>query len=125
MSFFARLPRLRKTFPDGTSHRTYLGLGVLTANIFLFGHAFTTYFYETSFPYGASMVPTIYAADESLIISKLHTRGKNVQVGDVVCFKHPIRHLNRMGAIKRIIGMPGDFVLLNSPDAPSDAMIQV
>lgn len=41
----------------------------------------------------------------------------------MVSFRSPVKPWE--GAIKRVIGMPGDFVLRDSPDSPSDMMIQV
>ncbi|KAK3651635.1 hypothetical protein LTR56_004364 [Elasticomyces elasticus] len=45
---------------------------------------------------------------ESVVVSKWFRRGRGLRVGDLVSFKHPIN----MGenAVKRILGMPGDFV---------------
>lgn len=43
-------------------------------------------------------------------------------MGDLVSFKHPV-NLGEY-AVKRVVGMQGDFVLMNTPNK-SEAMIQV
>lgn len=68
------------------------------------------------------MMPTFASAGEWIILDKYYRRGRNVQVGDVVSFKSPI--MEGEANIKRVIGMAGDFVLMNTPGR-SDAMIQV
>lgn len=68
------------------------------------------------------MMPTIFSFGEWVWISKYYRRGRDVEVGDLVSFKSPIRDGEH--AIKRVIGLPGDFVLMNTP-GKSDAMIQV
>lgn len=69
------------------------------------------------------MLPTLDVRDDWVLISKLHARGRGVKVGDVVSFWHPWDP-NR-GASKRVVGLPGDFVLRDSPDSESSTMIQV
>lgn len=54
--------------------------------------------------------------------SRFHRRGKGIQVGDLVLFKVPI---NNGRAIKRVAGLPGDYVLSHSPESGRDEMIQV
>lgn len=68
------------------------------------------------------MMPTVNSFGEYFIISKYYRRGRDVKVGDLVSFRHPV--LTREEAVKRVIGMEGDFVLMNTPEK-SDAMIQV
>lgn len=54
------------------------------------------------------MVPTIPYEGAWIFVSKLHRRGRAIQVGDVITFAHPVNP--NMHAAKRVIGMPGDFV---------------
>lgn len=101
-------------------------LTTLKAGVIL--HYFCNYHYMISFPYGVSMVPTIASIDEAVLISRRHRRGRNVVVGDLVAFEDPGKL--RFGLLKRVIGMPGDFVLRGSPDAAAEVglaapMIQV
>ena len=62
---------------------------------------------------GPSMVPTMNAAGDRVLISKMHKRGRGVKVGDLVDFRHPL--VPGMGAIKRIAAMPGDFIIWDAP----------
>ena len=72
---------------------------------------------------GPSMLPTLNVRYDWVYVSKLYRRGKGVKVGDVVTFKHPM--FPGTGAAKRVLGMPGDFVLRDTPGSGSDMMIQV
>ncbi|KAF7507817.1 hypothetical protein GJ744_010118 [Endocarpon pusillum] len=67
------------------------------------------YFYDWTSTSGASMYPTLGTTTKHNIISKQHRLGRDVRVGDLITFKHPnFAHL-RLG--KRVIGLPGDFVV--------------
>jgi inner membrane protease subunit 1 len=93
------------------------GVLKIAALFFLVHHTVFTYGFEISFPTGASMLPTIALSHDCVIISKLHRRGKDIQVGDTVAISHPMAHYAGTGTrlpglIKRVIGMPGDFVTL-------------
>ena len=68
------------------------------------------------------MLPTLNVIGDWVYISKLYRRGKGIQVGDVVSFKHPL--VPGMRASKRVLGMPGDFVLRNTP-GEGGMMVQV
>jgi len=62
---------------------------------------------------GPSMYPTFNYRGDWLLISKLYSNGKGIQVGDVVRFNHPTIY-GAHGA-KRVLGMPGDFVCRDKP----------
>ncbi|OAP62725.1 signal peptidase I [Fonsecaea erecta] len=51
------------------------------------------------------------------VYSRRHKRGKNIEVGDVVVFESPI--FLRGVACKRVIGMPGDYVLRDPHLSPT------
>lgn len=68
------------------------------------------------------MLPGWSVWGEGAVISHWYRRGKDIQIGDLVRFKIPI---NDEVAIKRVLGLPGDYVLMNTPESGSDAMIQV
>ena len=85
-------------------------------------HIFCEYFFTLSQAEGISMLPTINSTGDWLLLSKKYRKGRGVVVGDMVSFKHPIDEHTR--SVKRVIGMPGDIVLRDSPDK-SGQMIQV
>lgn len=68
------------------------------------------------------MLPGWEIWGEGAIVSHLHRRGVDVKVGDLVKFKVPVTDDE---AIKRVAGLPGDYVLVHSPDSGRDEMIQV
>lgn len=69
------------------------------------------------------MLPSFEVVGELLLISRLHRYGRGIGVGDLVIYNIPI--FPDADGIKRVIGMPGDYVLMDSPDSGSEAMIQV
>ncbi|KAL9129943.1 MAG: hypothetical protein Q9217_001745 [Psora testacea] len=74
-------------------------------------HLLTTYILEVANSAGPSMVPTLSTKGDWIAIDKRYRRGRGVKVGDVVDFMHPM--VPSTGAVKRVVGMPGDFVLSN------------
>ncbi|KAL2151964.1 hypothetical protein VTH82DRAFT_5148 [Thermothelomyces myriococcoides] len=62
---------------------------------------------------GPSMLPTFEVLGEWLLVSKLHRFGRGVEVGDVVAYNIPI---NDEVGVKRVLGLPGDYVLMDTPD---------
>lgn len=115
---------LRKYFAKHRSQLELLSRGVPGAlALFLFLHIETTYFYAYDLTYGISMLPTINATGDSVIISKLYRRGKSVQIGDVVSFEHPVDQ--GVYSIKRVIGLEGDWVCRDTPGVGQGTMIQV
>lgn len=91
--------------------------------VFLFLHIETTYFYAFDLTHGISMLPTMNATGDSVIISKLYRRGKNVHVGDVVSFDHPVDQ--GVQSIKRVVGLEGDWVCRDTPGIGRGTVIQV
>ena len=61
------------------------------------------------------MLPTLSVIGDSVLISKRYRRGRGVKVGDVVEIRHPVPDYPRHGAVKRVIGLGGDFVVRTSP----------
>lgn len=59
-----------------------------------------------------------------IVISKLHSRGRGMEVGDLVNYLHPVYVGSGERVVKRIIGMPGDFVVADPVGAPGK-MVQV
>lgn len=63
------------------------------------------------------MYPTISSGLSYTIYSRRHKRGRNIQVGDIILFDNPI--FLQQGACKRVIGMPGDYVLRDPSQSPT------
>lgn len=64
---------------------------------------------------GPSMMPTLAVRGDCVLVAKRYRRGRGVRVGDVVQIKHPVPEYRGHGAVKRIVGMEGDFVLRGMP----------
>lgn len=64
---------------------------------------------------GPSMMPTLSVLGDCVLVAKRYRRGRGVRVGDVVQIKHPVPEFRGHGAVKRIVGMEGDFVLRGVP----------
>lgn len=58
-----------------------------------------------------------------MYIDHTYRRGRGVKVGDVVDFHHPM--VQGAGAVKRVMGMPGDFVVKDGGEGRGKMMIQV
>ncbi|KAF2278568.1 LexA/Signal peptidase [Westerdykella ornata] len=88
------------------------------AQIGLIGHFFIKYFYCIASTSGVSMLPTLphhygRGFPPLLLVSMRHRYGRDVAVGDIIVFEHPMQPRQR--ACKRIIGMPGDLVCVVTP----------
>ncbi|KIV87341.1 signal peptidase I [Exophiala sideris] len=66
---------------------------------------------------GPSMYPTIPSEESYTIYSRRHRRGKNIKVGDIIVFENPIFLRGR--ACKRVIGMPGDYIVRDPSQSPT------
>ena len=74
---------------------------------------------------GPSMLPTFEVLGEWLVVSKRERFGRGLAVGDVVAYSIPI---NDEVGVKRVLGLPGDYVLMDTPDGAgggTGSMIQV
>lgn len=77
---------------------------------------------------GPSMLPTLNVWSEEggfefVLVSYLHRRGRGICVGDIISFYHPVRRGHV--AMKRVVAMPGDFVLRDTPGEGNGTLIQV
>lgn len=88
-----------------------------------FLHLYNEYIGSVKWTAGPSMLPTLNAHGDAVYISKFYRRGLGIRVGDVVSVKHPM--FPGVGASKRVLGMPGDFVLRDTPGRGEGMMIQV
>ena len=92
--------------------------------VVFFLHFVSEYVGEPCATAGPSMLPTIAVKHDCVWVNKSYRRGKEIMVGDLVNIKHPM--FPGEGAIKRILGMPGDFVVRDTPDGTGgETMIQV
>jgi inner membrane protease subunit 1 len=73
--------------------------------------------------WGASMLPTIEVMGDHVLISKQYRRGRDIKVGDIIGFNSVYEPGESV--IKRVLGMPGDYVLRDTPGSTSNAMLQV
>lgn len=123
----ARRSLSTRRVPDGIRQNRFLSFvvdnGFLVAGILFGGHIFVSYFYDVTWTWGISMVPTLASDGDCVLISKYYHHGRGIKVGDIISFKHPLREDTR--ASKRVIGMPGDFVLRDTPGKGKGMMIQV
>ncbi|GAP93196.1 putative mitochondrial inner membrane protease subunit protein [Rosellinia necatrix] len=84
-----------------------------TAQTFALAHVVWAYGFGVGFGWGPSMLPTFLAASEWFVTDRRCRRGRGVRVGDCVVYAIPVEPGE--DGLKRVIGMPGDYVLLNSP----------
>ncbi|PNS17622.1 signal peptidase I [Sphaceloma murrayae] len=91
--------------------------------VYLAWHIFSEYFYTWNYTWGISMLPNLAADGDAVILSKYYRHGRGVKVGDLVSFVHPVDE--ETFALKRVLGMPGDFVMRDSPHRGKQMMIQV
>ncbi|ORY00744.1 peptidase S24/S26A/S26B/S26C [Clohesyomyces aquaticus] len=114
---FLRTHKLFNPRDPSSRERTIFGYTLLAAQVFFGIHFTFEYLFAIRSTSGVSMVPTIphsYAGHPSILIYKLwYRRGRNIRVGDVVEFKHPV--IPGASAVKRVVGMPGDFVSVVTP----------
>jgi inner membrane protease subunit 1 len=90
---------------------------LLIASFWCAGSLVQHYLITYGYSEGESMVPTISAANSISITSPGYRNGKGVKVGDLVHAKNPLQAHNMVG--KRVIGMPGDYVLRDESDSPT------
>jgi hypothetical protein len=60
---------------------------------------------------GPSMFPTLRVDGDFLLISRFQRYGRGVRIGDLVVYAQP--QFSHFGAAKRIVGMPGDYVVVD------------
>lgn len=119
---FPRLTRLLPSF--GRTPLTAPQLIFHTVAAGLLYHVVAAHTFTIRFTYGASMVPTLQTIGDAVVISRAHRRGRGIAVGDLVNYENPFRL--DYGVIKRVVGMPGDFVLRDTPGAEGEGlMVQV
>ncbi|KAG6052183.1 hypothetical protein E4U17_005920 [Claviceps sp. LM77 group G4] len=89
-----------------------------------FSHLVYSRLFSVDAAEGPSMLPTCTVQGEWLVTDMRKRRGRGIAVGDLVMFKIPM--LSDQCGIKRVVGMPGDWVSLGTPgERGDDQMIQV
>ena len=106
---------------DAPTPRTFIGTTIYLATLFgsgwcaalLTNHYLLTWAHST----GPSMEPTLPASHSISLNSPLYRHGKGVKLGDIVNAKSPLLPRSMVG--KRVVGMPGDYVLRDEKFAPT------
>ncbi|KAI9860778.1 MAG: hypothetical protein M1813_005701 [Trichoglossum hirsutum] len=87
-----------------------LHLLLRTTNALLLTHLFLSHILTLKPTTGPSMLPTLSSSHDWILINRLRARGRGIRVGDCVSVRHPADP--EAGLVKRVLGLPGDFVLL-------------
>lgn len=85
-------------------------------------HVLTHYGYTVTPVEGPSMLPTFNVMGEWVLVSSSYRHGRGVAVGDLVTYDIPTSRTS--SGLKRVVGMPGDYVVLPTRGAEGD-MTQV
>lgn len=121
LSTFNRIiSSLRSNF-DGPTRYVFLSVSIFSG--FCLHHMFAEYVGSRAETYGPSMLPTLAAQNDMVWIASKYRHGRGVEVGDMVSFGHPC--VPGEVAIKRVAGMPGDFVMRDVYQEGIDTMLQV
>lgn len=87
-------------------------------------HLGITYGYTISPAQGPSMLPTFTVDGDWILCDHTRRYGRGVSVGDLVVYRIPI--FNNQWGVKRVTGMPGDYVSVGTPgEQGEELMIQV
>ena len=95
----------------------------LPVKLFFILHLASEYVGTISPTTGPSMLPTAGVSGDVIFTSKRYARGNGIQFGDLVEYKHPM--VPTESAMKRVMGLPGDFVREDGGLGRGDRMIQV
>ena len=106
---------------DAPTRRTIIGQTLYVATIIGSGSCagllISHYLLVHGFSSGPSMVPTLPSSHSISLNSPMYRHGKGIQLGDIVNAKSPLQARSMVG--KRIIGLPGDYVLRDEPYTPT------
>ncbi|KAL9470889.1 hypothetical protein ACSS6W_008830 [Trichoderma asperelloides] len=96
---------------------------ISTLKITCLAHLTLSHLLQVSPAQGPSMLPT-FTVDGDWIAADMTARlGRRIKVGDLVLYKIPI--FASQNGVKRVIGMPGDYVSLGTPgERGEEQMIQ-
>lgn len=96
---------------------------LLPLKLFFILHLTSEYVGTVSFTSGPSMLPTVKILGDAIYTSKRYARGNGIQFGDLVEYRHPL--VPTQAGLKRVMGLPGDFVREDGGLGSGDRMIQV
>ncbi|KAL7919754.1 peptidase S24/S26A/S26B/S26C [Trichoderma austrokoningii] len=101
-----------------------LRFAISTLKITCLAHLTLSHLLQVSPAQGPSMLPT-FTVDGDWIAADMTARlGRRIKVGDLVLYKIPI--FASQNGVKRVIGLPGDYVSLGTPgERGEEQMIQV
>ncbi|GAO15417.1 uncharacterized protein UV8b_07011 [Ustilaginoidea virens] len=99
-------------------------LTVATLKFAFLSHLGLTHLFQVTPAQGASMLPTFMVDGDWIAADMRHRLGRGIAVGDVVLYKIPL--FPDQNGVKRVLGMPGDYVSLGTPgETGEEQMIQV
>lgn len=105
------------------SHPVRLTLSTLKCLCFF--HLIQSHGLQLSATVGPSMVPTFSVDGDWIAADMTHARNRKgaLRIGDLVLYRIPLDDGN---GIKRLVGMPGDYVSVGTPgERGAERMIQV
>lgn len=101
-------------------------LTISTIKLVCTWHIITSHVFQVSPAQGPSMLPTFSVKGDWVAADMTHARNRRGQlrVGDLVLYRIPVS--DNANGIKRLVGLPGDYVSMNTPGSPGEErMIQV
>ncbi|PNY26512.1 Mitochondrial inner membrane protease subunit 1 [Tolypocladium capitatum] len=85
-----------------------LRLALSTLKVTCLAHLTLTHLVQVSPAQGPSMLPTLSVDGDWIAADMTARRGRGVAVGDLVLYRIPL--FATQNGVKRVVGMPGDFV---------------
>jgi mitochondrial inner membrane protease subunit 1 len=125
-SLLLRLPQRRAIMVFTHFRARPLHLTLQTFKLLCAVHLFQTHVFAIGATSGPSMCPTFAVDGDWVATDMTHARNrkKELRIGDLVQYRIPI--LENADGIKRLVGLPGDYVSMGTPgERGEDQMIQV
>ncbi|KND86725.1 Mitochondrial inner membrane protease subunit 1 [Tolypocladium ophioglossoides CBS 100239] len=95
-----------------------LRFALSTLKITCLAHLTLTHLVQVSTAQGPSMLPTFSVDGDWIAADMTARRGRGIGVGDLVLYRIPL--FASQNGVKRVVGMPGDFVSLGTPGEPGE-----
>ena len=106
---------------DARVPRTFIGKTIYLATVFGSGWCAallaTHYLLTWGYSSGPSMEPTLPSSHSISLNSPLYRHGRGIKLGDIVNAKSPLLPRSMVG--KRVVGMPGDYVVRDKSYSPT------